>query len=551
MADPGTTPTPTTDAYTASQAFASRLRVDALLRRMDLSWPDLTRPPQDRLLDLMLDVEGAALAAEGQNPALALAARDLHHWLQGLHESARELSTEMQLEIVDAIVRLRIAADLGPKAPPIAPMPRITILAPIGGVDIQLGQAFLAGYQIELFSEPDDLLHSVREEPPDLVVLDLDAPFGPEDLPVFLARLQEGQGRCLPVSYLSLYTDLEARLTGVRASGVAFFAKPMDLQALLDAVDRLDQPQLHEPIRVLVVEDDPLTAAFCTRILEGGGMRVAVVRDPLAIMQPLVEHRPDALLMDLYMPDCSGLELAAVIRQQEAYVGLPIIFLSGEQQLERQLEALSLGAEDFLTKPVSPRHLLSIVTTRATRGRQLRNLLVRDSLTGLLNHVHLKDKLRLETARAARVEGPLSFAMLDLDRFKLVNDTYGHAAGDRVLKNLSRLLQQRLRKTDVIGRWGGEEFAVVLPDTPLPVAVKVMEDIRERFAQLPQELGRKSVRLTLSCGVAAFPQFDDVPSLVDAADQALYAAKGLGRNRTLASDRCDEPGSGIPRAPGP
>jgi diguanylate cyclase (GGDEF)-like protein len=228
-----------------------------------------------------------------------------------------------------------------------------------------------------------------------------------------------------------------------------------------------------------------------------------------------------------------------VLRQQEAYVSLPLVFLSSEQQLERQLHALSLGAEDFLAKPVSPAHLISIVTTRALRGRHLRNLLVRDSLTGLLNHVHLKEKLSLEAARAARVAGPLSFAMLDLDHFKAINDTHGHASGDRVIKNLARVLQHRLRKTDVIGRWGGEEFAVILPDTPLPLALEVMDDIRARFAQMPQELGRQAVHVTLSCGLAAFPEFEDVLGLVDAADHALYAAKRLGRNRCLVSGPCE------------
>ncbi len=547
-------PVPSPEALKATRELAYRSRLGRLLRRIDLSWPDLTRPQRDRLLDLALDLEGVALAAEGhEHLALALAARDLHRWLQQSLEEGAELTTEQQLEVVDAIVRIRIEADLQEKAPAINPMPRVCILAPEGGVEIQAGEALAAGYQIEVLRQPGEFLRSLRVDPPDMVVLDLEAPFTPEEIPAFVNRIQEGQARTLPVAFLSLYADLEARLGAVRASGVAFFTKPLDLLALLDCVDQLNQHQLQEPIRALIVEDDALTAAFCTRILEGAGMRAVVVRDPMAVMQPLVDHRPDVLLMDLYMPGCSGLELAAVLRQQDAYVSLPIVYLSGEQQLERQLQALSLGAEDFLAKPISPAHLISIVTTRALRGRHLRDLLVRDSLTGLLNHVHLKEKLRLEAARAARVDRPLSFAMLDLDHFKAVNDTHGHASGDRVIKNLARVLQHRLRKTDVIGRWGGEEFAVILPDTPLSVALKVMDDIRIRFAQMPQEMGRQTVHVTLSCGLAAFPQFDDVPALMDAADQALYAAKRLGRNRCLTSGPCEagHPPPPIEEAPGP
>jgi diguanylate cyclase (GGDEF)-like protein len=539
MDDRGTHPIPSPEALKASREFTYRSRLSGLLRRIDLSWPDLTRPQRDRLLDLTLDLEDLALVAEDHaHSTLALAARDLHRWLERILGEGAELTTEQQLEVVDAIVRIRIEADLQETAPAINPMPRVCILAPSGGVEIQSGEALTAGYQIEIFSHPDDFLRALRADPPDMVVLDLESPFAPNEIPAFLDRIQEGQTRTLPVAYLSLYADLEARLGAVRASGVAFFTKPLDLLALLDSVDQLHQHQVQEPLRILIVEDDPLTAAFCTRILEGAGMRAVVVRDPMAVMQPLVEHRPDVLLMDLYMPGCSGLELAAVLRQQEAYVSLPLVFLSSEQQLERQLHALSLGAEDFLAKPVSPAHLISIVTTRALRGRHLRNLLVRDSLTGLLNHVHLKEKLSLEAARAARVAGPLSFAMLDLDHFKAINDTHGHASGDRVIKNLARVLQHRLRKTDVIGRWGGEEFAVILPDTPLPLALEVMDDIRARFAQMPQEVGRQSVHVTLSCGLAAFPEFEDVLALVDAADHALYAVKRLGRNRCLTSGPC-------------
>jgi diguanylate cyclase (GGDEF)-like protein len=153
--------------------------------------------------------------------------------------------------------------------------------------------------------------------------------------------------------------------------------------------------------------------------------------------------------------------------------------------------------------------------------------------------VHFKDRLRLEVARASRIQGPLAFAMLDLDAFKGVNDAHGHAAGDRVLRNLARVLQHRLRRTDVIGRWGGEEFAVVLPDTTLEVAARVLEDIRERFAAMPQEAGRQTIHVSLSCGLAAYPDFGEPLALVDAADQALYAAKRLGRNRCVTSSPCE------------
>lgn len=535
--DPASRPTP--------REVAFRHRLTAILRRMDLTWPDLTRPQADRVVDLLLDLDSLVLAAEEhERTALALAARDLHRWLRERRTVGTPLSDGEQLEVVDALVRLRVEAGSEAQAPAISPMPRVCILAPEGGVEIQAGHALAAGYLIEVFEGPRDFGETVRLDPPDLAVMDLEAAAEGTPARDLVEELQASPSHPVPVAFLSQYADLEARLEAVRAGGVAFFPKPLELLALLDTVDQLQAHQLQEPLRVLVVEDDPLTAAFCTRILEGAGMRTAVVRDPMAVMEPLVEHRPDVLLMDLYMPDCSGLELASVIRQQSAYLSLPIVYLSAELHRDRQLEALARGAEDFLTKPVSPVHLISIVTTRALRGRQLRNLLVRDSLTGLLNHVHLKDKLRLEVARAARVGNPLAFAMLDLDGFKAVNDTYGHASGDRVLKNLARLLQHRLRRTDVSGRWGGEEFAVILPDTPLPVALQVLDEVRARFGGMPQKVGRETVHVTLSCGIAAYPEFHDPLGLMDAADQALYAAKRLGRDRCVTSTPCEPPPTG-------
>jgi hypothetical protein len=142
-----------------------------------------------------------ALAAEGhEHLALALAARDLHRWLQQSLEEGAELTTEQQLEVVDAIVRIRIEADLQEKAPAINPMPRVCILAPEGGVESQAGEALAAGYQIEVLRQPGEFLRSLRVDPPDMVVLDLEAPFTPEEIPAFMNRIQEGQARTLPVA---------------------------------------------------------------------------------------------------------------------------------------------------------------------------------------------------------------------------------------------------------------------------------------------------------------------------------------------------------------
>jgi len=231
-------------------------------------------------------------------------------------------------------------------------------------------------------------------------------------------------------------------------------------------------------------------------------------------------------LMDMYMPGCNGMELAKVIRQQREYINLPIIYLSGEEDRERQLAAMAEGGDDFLTKPVDPGHLLTTLRNRVSRARQLQNLIACDSLTGLLNHTHLLGAL--QDAMRTNSDVPISFVMVDIDHFKQVNDRHGHPVGDLVIRNLSLFLRQSLRKSDPIGRYGGEEFAIILLDATAQQARQIMDDIRLNFANLIHD--GQSLKVTFSCGVAEWSG-QSISELVAASDQALYCAKRNGRNQ--------------------
>jgi diguanylate cyclase (GGDEF)-like protein len=194
-----------------------------------------------------------------------------------------------------------------------------------------------------------------------------------------------------------------------------------------------------------------------------------------------------------------------------------------------------LCGDDFLVKPVVPRHLISAVTLRVMRARFLRALMVHDGLTGLLNHTAIKEELLREVVRSKRLNTPLSFAMMDIDFFKKVNDTYGHAAGDRVIKSLARLLKQRLRGTDIIGRYGGEEFAVIMNDTDAASAAKVIDEIHNVFSRLLHLSEENEFSVSFSCGIADLAHFPDAASLSEAADKALYQAKQRGRNKVVVN----------------
>lgn len=341
--------------------------------------------------------------------------------------------------------------------------------------------------------------------------------------------------RPIPLLVLCDDFDLAPRLAAVRAGAAAYLGRDADPLALIDTLERLCGAAEEEPFRVLVVDDDPRITVYYRAVLEAAGIEALTVTDPLQALRALSEFRPELVLMDLYMPDCEGRELAAAIRQEPAFDSIPIVFLSAEDDPAKQLAVMTIGGDDFLTKPIRADHLISAVQTRARRFRALRATMLRDSLTGLLNHTTTKEQLDIELSRARRAQGPLSFALLDLDQFKSVNDTYGHPAGDRVIKTLASLLKRRLRLTDIVGRYGGEEFAVVLVGTDGDNALAVMDGVRAAFAEMRQQYEGGSFGVSFSCGVATFPAHGDATALTDAADKALYQAKNTGRNRVVLS----------------
>lgn len=392
------------------------------------------------------------------------------------------------------------------------------------------------GYTVHIFTELTGLKEAVRQMLPAAVVMDIVFPEDNLAGTKIMREIQQTREKPIPVVFISARNDLTARLEAVRAGGDAYFTKPINVSETIERLDMMTLHKLPEPYRILIVEDDSSLANRYELILRKAGMSTTVVTNPMQVMKPLNEFRPDLILMDVYMPGCNGIELAAVIRQMEAYISIPIVFLSVEADLKKQLSAMSFGGDDFLTKPIKADHLVSVVTTRVQRARDLRSFIKQDSLTGLLNHTATLEQLEIEVARAKRRNTQLAFAMIDLDHFKSVNDTYGHLTGDRVLKSISRLLKKRLRKTDIIGRYGGEEFADILLDTDGSNAVKIMDEIRTNFAQVHHYSEGTEFTVTFSCGIASFPRYEDVTMLNDAADKALYEAKNSGRNRVVLAN---------------
>jgi diguanylate cyclase (GGDEF)-like protein len=411
------------------------------------------------------------------------------------------------------------------------------------------------GYQVQWFHQSHALEVALQQQEPDLVIIDIQLPNETEDGLVFLQRMQELRERPLPVFVLTSYDDFSHYLHAIRAGAIGYFVKPLNTSALESRLQRLLAQRQRDAFRVLIVDDDALLAEHYARVLRRAGLIAEILTQPQDIFTALQRLHPDVILVDVNMPGCTGPELAQVVRLQDEWLGVPIIYLSAETDSEKQLEVLVKAGDDFLTKPITDNALVVAIFARVQRARQLAEVMTRDSLTGLLQHAHIKERLASELQRSLRTEQPVAVVMLDIDHFKKVNDTYGHLCGDQVIKSLAALLQQQLRKTDFIGRYGGEEFLLVLPDCPLAQAYHVIEQLREAFAGYPFMVNHSSPSAislhdqgqhiavntpfyaTFSAGISMAAGSVDVDMVIEQADQALYQAKANGRNQVLLASQ--------------
>ncbi|MDP2107651.1 MAG: response regulator, partial [Rhodocyclaceae bacterium] len=293
------------------------------------------------------------------------------------------------------------------------------------------------GYDVRLFTRIDAAEAATRTERPDVLVMDvLFTDEGANATEVLLDRPTLQAVGC-PILFVSAHGDFQSRVRAARLGAEGFLLKPLDVPRLVDHIERTLEARFATPYRVLIVDDDVDLAQHFKLVLSAAGMEVAVLNQPEAVIEAVSAFRPELVLMDMHMPGYSGPELATVIRHYDEWIGLPIVYLSAETDRDRQLQAMDRGADEFITKPISDTHLVTAVRARATRSRQLSDLMSKDSLTGLLKHARIKETIAIELARAQRSGKPLSVSMLDIDHFKSVNDTYGHAVGDRVIKALA------------------------------------------------------------------------------------------------------------------
>lgn len=285
--------------------------------------------------------------------------------------------------------------------------------------------------------------------------------------------------------------------------------------------------------KILLVEDHKPTLILIKTNLEKEGFEVKSAVNGENAINLMGEYTPDLIISDIIMPVMDGMEFRNTLRENPKFNLTPFIFLSAKKELNDKVHGLEIGADYYLTKPFENSELIAIIKSRIEKNREYNDLIDHDKLTGLLNRGGIDKRLEEEISRGKRYTNMFSIAMMDIDHFKKVNDTYGHQAGDIILRNVSWSIDNNIRDADYAGRYGGEEFLIVMPYTDKYHSLIAAERIRKAL----EGTGIKNtgIKITMSGGVSSYPEDgNDYKEIISSADIALYSAKNNGRNRVIA-----------------
>jgi two-component system cell cycle response regulator len=305
-------------------------------------------------------------------------------------------------------------------------------------------------------------------------------------------------------------------------------------------------------VRVLIAEDDPVSRHLLRATLTAAGYEPVIAVDGAEALRALDQPDcPRLIVLDWIMPHLDGVELCRIIRKRPQEPYFYVILLTVKEQQQEIVEGLEAGADDYVTKPFdlhelkarlrAGKRIIELQQQLIASRDQLQFEATHDSHTGLLNHAAILETLRLEVLRSRRESTPLGVIMADLDHFKSVNDQYGHLVGDEVLREVSVRLKGSLRPYDSIGRFGGEEFLIIVPGCTQEKATALAERLRQSVASEPIRRQGVEIPVTASFGVASAIDAMVPDRVMSAADEALYLAKIKGRNRVAASFQVELP----------
>ncbi|MFH0783616.1 MAG: diguanylate cyclase [Pseudomonadota bacterium] len=376
----------------------------------------------------------------------------------------------------------------------------------------------------------------------------------------FLAVEQQAEAQALPVEHFSPFFD---KLVASWQAASEFFEVPTlhcpNYHQIKTMDDMSSETDLGKQaiITVLAADDDPITLLCLEKMLSAEHRSLLLAKDGEEALELALERRPQMLITDWQMPELSGIDLCKILRKTSVTQHMYIIMLTGNESDDGLVQAFDAGADDYIIKPFTAKVLQARISSGerlirsqqtiandrevirryaaklASTNRKLQNMAMTDFLTGLPNRRSALQRLKNLVAEVLRYGEPLSILMIDIDHFKLINDTHGHDCGDTVLQQVTRLLEEKARSYDMVSRWGGEEFLVISArsngsDT-CQLAERLRRTVENHEIRISEQL---EIKLTISIGVATWcPAFHDAGELIKNADKALYQAKAGGRNR--------------------
>jgi len=428
----------------------------------------------------------------------------------------------------------------------------ISILGDPRGLTAELADALRKrGCEVQYFADPEELLGRLGTQTPKVIIADTVMLPRMPPLSAELIRLRSQTSVEIPLIFVSDSSALQLRVDAIRAGGDGYFVAPLDSDAVAAQIRDMAAPAEQRPYRVLVVEDDPTQAEFAASILRKAGIEVMQVIEPVKVLDSLRGFRPDLILMDIYMPDVNGIELTTIIRDYREFVAIPIIFLSGEQNTEKQLDALSVGGDDFVAKPIRPTHLLGIVQTRIRRARQMLNATGQppkhDRVTGLFSRQHFLDRVARLVGDETRAT-PVGVMLIRPDELDALQGRIGVGGVDHLLSEYGSLIAEQLQDADLAARLDDNSFGVLARRDTDAAITDLAEAILGKIGTHAFAGGQQS---TASIGLCFIDdRLEDANGVVSRAGAACREAAAGGGNRVHAHRPEDDKGPEAADLPG-
>ena len=412
-------------------------------------------------------------------------------------------------------------------------------------------------FEVHSFDNVEEFREILGALGPDAVMIDGEFFAEMETLAPLIKRIRAKQNRPMPMVAFSDSTDIGTRLKVLRAGADAFMSSSSQAAAVSQRLRELMLAATEEPYRVLIIEDDRSQAMFAQTILRKAGVQVQLERNPMQVLDTLEEFRPDLILMDLYMPDCDGMELTAIIRERDPFINTPIVFLSGESDTDKHFDALLAGGDDFLAKPIRPRHLIQAVTNRVRRARQLGRGRpagdpISDSVTGMVERPTLLGQINalLSDMEHLNQELPGGIVYVEVNKPYELKRKFGIKGFEQVTEEMALLLSHELAREESAARYGDNAYCILIPGRSRASLYALAQDLIALVHQHNFKVADGAAKATVSTGVCmlssqladagaaiAKAERDCRPQMIDTESQAIPNTRKKTKTTSNESDQ--------------